>query len=354
MFLKKKWLAILAVITAVSLLAACGGKKESGQTVEEPIYDNPRNHTAEDFMPLSEGLEKYPVWVETIEDPVRDSKIKNIYVFKKGKVTMYNLDGSDTDQSSVVIEDILDMSDDELIKFARETSNKIYDDYEKEVNNRELFNVESFNESQKEFRFIHEDYFEDYKKISEAYFKDQKPMTEDIYYSVEGEWSEQSSKYTLDIKIDDLGQYTEKMDLIIPKATFQLVNNSGSSGFGDYIDFLFFDVDTIFSMVDNEESFNKRKEGYIEQLKQYGSFEEIDGFELTHPQNFVPNPFVWEEEDKRLSLDPVVIHQKIFDTTFSGIETGSGSLLTRVDDSFVGFRLDSPDTDEKNITIEGK
>lgn len=353
MFLKKKWFAMLLVIATVLVLAACGDEGDaSEQTVgEESNNDNPRNHTAEDFMPLSEGFEEYSVWIETDEDPVRDSKINNIYVFKKGKVTMYNLDDGEIGASGVVIEDILDMSDDELIKFARETSNKLYDDYEKEIKDKKLFDVESFNEAQKEFQLV----YEDRKEIIEAYFKDQKPMTEDIYYSVEGERPEQSSReYTLDIKIDDLGQNTEKVDLIIPNTTSKLMNNFSSGNFDDYINFLYFNMDGIIIKMENEKSFNKRKESYIEQLKQGGSFVKKDDFGLNHPQNFVPNPFVWEEEDKELSIDGVSFNQKIFDTTFSGIKTGSSSLLTRVDDSFVGFRLDSPNTDKKNVTIEGK
>lgn len=343
MVLRKRWLATLAIITTVLLLAACGGKKDSGQIVD-PIYDNPRNHSMEDFMPISKGFVKYPVWIETVEDPIRDSKIKNIYVFKKDKVTMYNLDGA----SGIVIEDILDMSDDELIKFAYDTSNDIYDELEKEITNKKLFNIKNFNEKQKGFYSA----YESYKETVEAYFKDQTLMNEDIYYSVEGERSKQSSSYTLDIKLDDLGQYTKKIDFEIPNATFNLINNTNSIIFEDYIEFLFFNIDTIFLADKNH--FNERKENYIERLKQYGNFIKRDGFELTHPQNFVPNPYVWEVKDKTLSIDGESFNKTIFDTTFSGLKTGSGSLLTRVDDSFVGFRLDSPDSKSKNVTIEGQ
>ena len=50
-----------------------------------------------------------------------------------------------------------------------------------------------------------------------------------------------------------------------------------------------------------------------------------------------------------------MVSQKIFDTTYSGVNEGENeSILTMVDDSFVGFRFDSPDTDKKNVTIEGK
>ncbi|KRG16972.1 hypothetical protein ACA29_01515 [Lederbergia galactosidilytica] len=59
-----------------------------------------------------------------------------------------------------------------------------------------------------------------------------------------------------------------------------------------------------------------------------------------HPQNFVPNPFVWKKEEKILSFDSATMNRKIFETTFSGIKKGNGGLFTRTDDSFVGFRLD--------------
>lgn len=337
---------MFAIIMAVLLLGACGDKKESGQTGEEQ-YDNPRNHTAEDFMPISKGFEEYPVWIETAEEPVRDSKIKNVYVFENGKVTMYNLDNSD---STVVIEDILEMSDKELTKFARETSNKIYDDYEKEIKDMKLFDVDSFNDVMMDFQLSVKDGFEE---IYESYLDIQKPMTEDIYYAIEGERPKQSpSKYTLDIKIDDLGQHTEKMKLIIPNASSKLVNVG--NGFSDYIEFLYINVDTVHMRMFEEDIFNEINEGYVEGLKKTGTFVAKDGFELTHPQNFVPEPYTWEKEDKELSINRGSFNQKIFDTTFSGIKAGSGSLITRVDDSFVGFRLDSPDTKSKNVTIEGK
>lgn len=337
---------MLAIIMAVLLLGACGDKKESGQTGKEQ-YDNPRNHTAEDFMPIGKGFEEYPVWIETAEEPVRDSKIKNVYVFENGKVTMYNLDNSD---SKVVIEDILEMSDKELTKLARETSNKIYNDYEKEIKDKKLFDVESFNDVMMDFQLSVRDDFED---IYESYLDIQKPLTEDIYYTIEGERPKQSSsKYTLDIKIDDLGQHTEKMKLTIPKASSKLVNVG--NGFSEYIEFLYINADTVHMKMFEEEFFNEINEEYVEQLKKSGTFEARDGFELTHPQNFVPKPYTWEKEDKELSLKGPSFNQKIFDTTFSGIKAGSGSLITRVDDSFVGFRLDSPDTKNKNVTIEGK
>ncbi|OAK70769.1 hypothetical protein [Lederbergia galactosidilytica] len=354
MLLKKKWLAMLAVMTAILLLGACGGKNAGGG---DPLVggSGPQDGSPDDLMPISEGFEKYPVWVEVYEDPVRDTEIQNIYVFKKGEVTTYNLNEGDIGKSGVVIEDILGMSDDELIKFASKTSNKQYDDYEKEMKDRKFFNVESFNETKESLYIGLEDYYgEDYRGAYDAYLKDQKTMMEDINFSIEGEWSTQANKYTLDVKIDDLGQSTEGLDLIIPNAISKLDTGFISTTFGDYLDYLYFNTDAIFMETGNEERAKTLEQNYIEPLKNEGRFVEKDGFELMHPQNFVPNPFVWKKEEKILSFDSATMNRKIFETTFSGIKKGNGGLFTRTDDSFVDFRLDSPDSKKKNVTIEGK
>lgn len=349
MYKKKKWLAILVLMTTVLILSACGGKEESSGG---SISDNPRNHSAEDFMPISEGVEKYSVWIETDENPVRDSVIKNIYAFNKDKVTVYNMTGDNTKQK-VVIEDILDMSDEKIITFAQETSNKIYDDYEQEVEDAKLFDIEGYNE---ELEWRLEDHYQELGEMAEAYHSELKPMTEDIKYSIEGERNNPSQRtYTFDITIDELGQSTEKVDLIIPNATSKLVYTTPSGIMSDYIDFLYFDIEAIlYKMEGMEDIYNGQIEYFIGELEKHGSFVERNGFERAHPQNFVPNPAIWEEEDKVISLEGASFNQKIFETTFSGIKTNNGSFITRVDDSFVGFRLDTPDTEKKNVTIEGK
>jgi len=342
MSLKKKWMPILMLITALVLLAACGSKEEAGGTGTNG--DNPRNHTAEDYMPLSEGFEEYPVWIETEGEPTRDSNIDNIYVFNKGKVSMYNIDGGST------IEDILNLSDEELIKFAREKSDEKNINSEKEIKEKNFYNPDHLAEIQKEFQNAID------SDGSEAYFKEQKPFTEAISNTIEGEIPKHSpTKYTLDIKIDELGQNTEKMDLIMPNVAYELKNeNSSGNVFDNYVTFLYLSPEALELKESDEKLFDEEKASYIDELKEVGSFVEKDGYELYHPQNFVPNPYVWKKEDKELSIDGASFSQKIFDTTISGIKTGKGSILTRVDDSFVGFKLDAPDTDKKNVTIEGE
>ncbi len=311
-------------------------------------------------MPISEGFETYSVWMETKKEPVRDTIIENIYVFEKGKVNLYKMYDRDSGLSGVKLEDILDMSDKELIKFARETSEKLYDEYEKRKKNTKYFDAEAFKRRFTEVNYHYEEFFgSDYKDIVEPYFNENKPLTEDIIYGLEGNRPKlTASKYTLDLKIDDLGQHTESMKLIMPDSSVKVVHKSvptGSMSLEDYIDFLYFNLDTIIQQIDDKAWLNEQKKLAVEELKRQGRFEaKHDGFELTHPQNFVPIPFTWEKEDNELVLKGTSFKQKIFDTTFSGLKTGNRHLFTRVDDSFVGFRLDSPDTKSKNVTIEGK
>lgn len=319
MFSKKKWIAMFTVITVVLLLGACGDKGNDEQTVEgEPKYDNPRNHTAEDFMPLSEGFEEYPVWIETAESPVRDSSVDKVFIFKKGKVTAYKLEDT-------TIEDILDLSDDELVQLASKSTNKILDDLVDNVNSTSVT-----------------------KSIKEEKNKSLK----DIYLEFNGgERSPLSSKYTLDITIDELGQNTKSINLKIPEAYHQL----------SYPDFknlpsVFYDYYTYTT----DPNYNHTVETYsrpLKELEKYGSFKAKDGQELTdppQPETFVPDPIGWDTADEEITFNGDIVHQKIFDTNFSGIKTDNGSLLTRVDESFVGFRLDDPNTDKENVTIEGK
>lgn len=351
MLAKKKGLLLVVTIVLSLLLAACGGNEKSEQASNNnTIRDNPRNHTAEDFMPISEGFEEFSIWIESEENPVRDSKIKNIYVFDKDEVTLYPVDGS------YVIEDILELSDEDLKKLAQETATEFYTSLEEEVKNNKLFDLEAFNETRLAYPSIHggENEDPDLQQMLDAYFQEIPLMNEDIHYDIEGNWSEQSSPYNLDIQMDDLGQHTQEIELTIPSAEFKLTKTAETHLFGDYIDYLFFNMDAISFKMDAEELFNEDANSFVTVLQEQGHFEDKAGFELGHPHTFVPKPYVWEAEDTNLTLQSVSLNQKIFDTTFAGVKAGSGSLLTRVDDSFVGFRLDDSDTEKDNVTIEGK
>ncbi|GIN57999.1 hypothetical protein J8TS2_23180 [Lederbergia ruris] len=311
MFLKKKWLVMLAVITAVLLLGACGGKDAGGG---DPLVggSGPQDGSPADFMPLSEGFEKYSVWIQTDENPVRDSNVNKVFVFKKGKVTAYKLEDT-------AIEEIHDLSDDKLVQLASESTDKILDELVDKIDGRSIST--------------------DIKERHDESFKD-------IYLEVDGsERSPLSSKYTLDITLDELGQNTESIKLYMPDVYYQLDEFIQ----GSFIDYYAYSTDPNYSKASGA------KDVYTEELKrleEYGRFE--DSSNPPAPDSYVPDPIEWETTDEELTFTRGMVKQTIFGTTFSGIATDRTSLLTRVDDSFVGFRLDNPDTKSKNVTIEGK
>ncbi|NUU53006.1 hypothetical protein HP548_02705 [Paenibacillus taichungensis] len=226
-------MTMLTVLTTVLILGACGTNKDSGQTVEDSIYDNPRNHTAEDFMPLSEALEKYPVWFEAGVYPTRNTAVHDVYVFENGNATHYwNL-------KSLPIDEYDDLSDDEIIKYVKENST-----------------------------------------------------------------AKATGKYILDITLDELGQSTQEIEVILENGKIEYYYPKGSN---------------------------------------------LDGEILTEEKT------ITMETDHLVTFEQGSNSQKIFNTTYSGLAYNKDfSLFTRVDDSFVGFKLDDPDTKNEKVTIEGK
>lgn len=255
MVLKKKWLSILTVMMTVLLLGACSDTNDSGQTDDGSNYDNPRNHTAEDFTTFSEGLEKNPVWIVTDTAPGRTSTVSYVYVFENGMVKSYR------DFPGLQIEDINKFTDDELIQYVTDKS----------------------------------------KQTKEG-------------------------KYTLDITLDELGQYTEKIEVKIEDGT----------------DVWVADLETLW-----HESNYETKDEYIK------SIEGDERYEIKGESVVITKKL--EEKDALITVYPESVHQTISDTTYSGLRLDDYySLFTRVDDSFVGFVVDGPDTKKKNITIEGQ
>ncbi|WP_121616640.1 hypothetical protein [Virgibacillus halodenitrificans] len=272
MFKRKKWLVMLVLTTFVLLLAACGEKEKTNANEEESNYDNPRNHTTEDFMSISKGFEDYSIWIETSDTPERKSNVSGLYIFKDGEAEYY--DGF----SEVFIEDIIDLSDDEIIQYAKENSSTNY-----------------------------------------------------------------QGKYNLDITIDSLGQNTEKIEAIWTEGTevwtFDLMSAAEESYYGTG------ELSDVYPDLNS----------YISALKsgkeELGTNYDTQTNEITGDEVIATRPI--ENGETMITLQSEIIHQTIFDTTFSGLKIGDhSSLLTRVNDSFVGFKLDSPDTDKKNVTIE--
>ncbi len=221
MFLKKKWLAMLAVITTVLLLAACGGNESSGDIGPQ---NGPQDGNSDDILSLSEALEKYPIWIETRKEPSRDSGVRAVYIFDSGKVEKY--DTTNTSGFVYTVEEIIDMSDDEIIQLASDNSEP-----------------------------------------------------------------ENLGEYTLDITIDEYGKNTKSIKLETPKT---------------------------------------------KKAEEEAGYKESPEYE---PITFYPEQ----------------VGQTIFETTFSGFKIDDrNGLFTRVDNSYTTFKLDSPDTDKENVTIEGK
>ncbi|MFE3576440.1 hypothetical protein [Lysinibacillus sp. NPDC059133] len=156
--------------------------------------------------------------------------------------------------------------------------------------------------------------------------------------------------------MDELGQNTKNISLKIPDAYYQLsspkLTDNDALGFkGAFSDYYTYTTDPNYNH--ELEVYSK----YLKKLEKYGSFKVKDGYDLTdppQPRTYVPDPIVWKTIGEELIFSSDLVNQTIFQTTFSGVKTNSRSLLTRVDDSFVGFRLDGPDTRKKNVTIEGK
>lgn len=130
--------------------------------------------------------------------------------------------------------------------------------------------------------------------------------------------------YALNIKLDEYGQNTKELEVVSKNETgysiFELRDLVGESDFTN-------------------------EDDYLASLKEKGKKFEVNGENITifYEKN---------EAGTEVILQGEGITQSIFDTKFSGLRSGDHhSLLTRVEDSFAGFKLDTPDS--KNVTIEG-
>ncbi|MED4128597.1 hypothetical protein [Shouchella miscanthi] len=135
-------------------------------------------------------------------------------------------------------------------------------------------------------------------------------------------------EYTLDITLDQYGQNTKEISLMLEE---------------NYKHVVTFDLKSLYW-----ESGLSSEEEYIASLEEKGDQFEINNEDVTFTSI--------EDEPLRLqTINGGMISQKIFDTTYSGLSIGEHTaLLSRVDESFIGFIIDSPDTTNKNVTIEAK
>lgn len=114
MYLRKKWMTILVIMMAAFVLAACGSDEK-----EETKKDPPKEEPEEITLSLSEALEEYTVWIETEEEPTDESIIQGVYIFEDGNVEKYDTSGLTFD-----IEEMVDLSDEDLIDYVSENGEK--------------------------------------------------------------------------------------------------------------------------------------------------------------------------------------------------------------------------------------
>ncbi|MBM7839948.1 hypothetical protein JOC54_003228 [Alkalihalobacillus xiaoxiensis] len=134
-------------------------------------------------------------------------------------------------------------------------------------------------------------------------------------------------EYTLDILLDQFGQNTSEMNVLI----------------GKYTNISTYDLESLYW-----ESGLSSEEEYIASVEEEGRQFEINNEDIIFTT-------IEDEPSNILSINGEMILQTIFNTTYSGLRSGDHvSLLTRVDESFAGFTIDSPDSDNIRVTIEGE
>ncbi|PAF27338.1 hypothetical protein CHH61_03705 [Shouchella clausii] len=119
MLLKKRRLTIFLVVSAVLFFTtACGNEDASG------VDDNngPQDGSPNDVLPLSDAFVEYPVWVGSRgEELSRDTPINTIVLFEDGAVKYYDY----RDSGDLTMEDIVDMTDEEIVKHAQGSAEEI-------------------------------------------------------------------------------------------------------------------------------------------------------------------------------------------------------------------------------------
>jgi len=196
MFLRRKWIYLTVIIGIVLVLSACSNENASDSEKEG---ENEKSAT-EDNGPiaLSDALEKYDVWYEveleedmdkfddSYEDITRESKIKNIYIFKDGEVNGYSSLRSSFDD----LEEIVGKSDEKAVK---------------EMLKKEKNEIE-------EAKDIYED--EDTDKITPDFYNGDDSALNKIVEDGDIKSMSTAEEYSLDLGFDDQGQEIETESVI--------------------------------------------------------------------------------------------------------------------------------------------
>lgn len=119
MLSKKRQLAIFLVVsTALFLITACGNEDSSGVNDS----DEPQDGSPNDVLSLSNALEEYPVWIGSRGEEIsRDTPINTVILFEDGSVKYFDY----LDSGDLMIEDVVEMSDEEIIKHAQGSAEEI-------------------------------------------------------------------------------------------------------------------------------------------------------------------------------------------------------------------------------------
>lgn len=119
MILKKKQLTTFLVVSAILFFStACGSEDTSG--VDD--NDGPQDGSPSDVLSLSDALVEYPVWIGSRgEELSRDTPINTVILFEDSEVKYYDY----LDSGDLTIEDIVDMTDEEIVKHAEGSAEEI-------------------------------------------------------------------------------------------------------------------------------------------------------------------------------------------------------------------------------------
>lgn len=163
-----------------------------------------------------------------------------------------------------------------------------------------------------------------------------------IQYYTEKKQLKTEGKYTLDIKLDSVGQNTEKVNLILTNGSNIRTYDLEAAASEKYNSSAWNEL--VVEYPDFESYLSALKKGE-EPIPSNDNQVELNGDEVISTEPI--------EDESILTFETGMIQQTIFDTTYSGLIIGEyDRLITRVDDSFFGFTLDGPNTDKENVTIE--
>lgn len=354
---------VIPLSTAAFLLLA--GCEEEKQDLSK---DN--SNTDAKVLSLSQALEENKVWIAINTTSMeRDTAITDVYSFKNGKSTRYNLiaynaytdnftSKDDLELTTLTLEDASKLSNDDLVSKAKditEEQDKLLQENFIDVPLNYKSNL--YKESIESEKSNWHDPEGSRKKFVSEFGKDVKPFEsgdfEDIKFTIENEKIDFPSKYNLDIELDEQGQNPKSMTINLEGADSMLQGFDVKNLYTNYMMLKGSPYIAYRSLEANPRTKEGVEQTYVEQveeLEEYGTFKTDD----KEPKNFVPDPLTWSNENEEIYITPEFVSQKIFDATYKGFVTGGGLLITHTKNNDQYFKLDEKSNKKKNMTIEGK